>query len=175
MKSALPLRFALATGRVAGEPQVRTTLTPPKRTPGVADRLRRTRERGFTIVELIVVVGVLSMLTSLASVAYHKVVNDTKLAKANALVSTLATAKTAFVADPLTSPAGIQQFNTAPDANFASIAPYIRVNGVQPTGEDDLTRLEGFPPSTSIALGTVDDSAFGGPNADQAPTVTFTR
>jgi hypothetical protein len=108
-------------------------------------------------------------------IAYNKVLNDTKLVKANALVSTLATAKTAFVADRSTSSAAIHQFNSAPDANFASIAPYIRANGVQPASEDDLRKLEGFPSSTSIALGTVDDSGLGGSNADQAPAVTFTR
>jgi prepilin-type N-terminal cleavage/methylation domain-containing protein len=150
-------------------------LTPTERVPGVADYIGRTRERGFTIVELIVVVTVISILSALAMGAYNKVVNDAKLANTSALVSTLATAKTAFVADPSTSPTGIQQFNSAPDANFASIAPYIRVNGVQPASEDDLRKLEGLPASISIALGTVDDSGLGGSNADQAPAVTLTH
>jgi prepilin-type N-terminal cleavage/methylation domain-containing protein len=154
---------------------MKRSITPTKRVLGVADHLRRTRERGFTIVELIVVVTVISILTTLAMSAYNKVVNDTKLAIANALVSTLMTAKTAFVADPSTSSAAIQQFNSDPDANFASIAPYIRVNGAQPASEDDLRKLERLPASTSIALGTVDDSGLGGSNADQAPAVTFTR
>ena len=137
--------------------------------------LGRTRERGFTIVELIVVVTVISILSAFAIAAYNKVVNDAKLANASALVSTLSTAKSAFVADPSTSPTEIQQFNSAPDANFASIAPYIRVNGVQPASEDDLRKLEGLPASASITLGTVDDSRFGGSNANQAPTIMFTH
>jgi prepilin-type N-terminal cleavage/methylation domain-containing protein len=156
-------RFVLATPVLPGGSE-------PRR---VADYLRRTRERGFTIVELIVVVTVISMLSSFALLAYNKVTNDTRLANANALASTLATAKTAFVADPSTSQAAIQQFNSAPDANFASIAPYLRVNGVQPASQEDLKRLEGFPSSTSITLGTVDDSGFGSSNADQAPAVAF--
>ena len=172
MKNTNLLRFVLPTPVLAGESETRTASTPTKRTRGAAGYLR---ERGFTIVELIVVVTVISMLTPLAVIAYNKVLNDTKLVKANALVSTLATAKTAFVADRSTSSAAIQQFNSAPDANFASIAPYIRANGVQPASEDDLRKLEGFPSSTSIALGTVDDSGLGGSNADQAPAVTFTR
>jgi prepilin-type N-terminal cleavage/methylation domain-containing protein len=149
--------------------------TPAERVLGVADHIGRTGECGFTIVELIVVVTVISILSALAAGAYNKVVNDAKLANASALVSTLATAKTAFVTDPSTSPTEIQQFNSAPDANFASIAPYIRVNGVQPASEDDLRKLDGLPANTSIALGTVDDSKLGGSNADQVPTVTFTR
>jgi hypothetical protein len=100
---------------------------------------------------------------------------DGQLANASSLVSTIATAKAAFVVDPSTSPTGIQQFSSAPDANFASIAPYIRVNGVQSASEDDLRKLEGLPASTSIALGTVDDSGLGGSNTDQAPSVTFTH
>jgi prepilin-type N-terminal cleavage/methylation domain-containing protein len=150
-------------------------LTPTECVLGVADHIGRTGERGFTIVELIVVVTIISLLSGLAAGAYNKVVNDAKQANANALVSTLATAKIAFVTDPSTSPTEIQQFNSDPDASFALIAPYIRVNGVQPTSEDDLRKLDGLPASTSISLGTVDDSRLGGRNADQAPTVTFTH
>jgi prepilin-type N-terminal cleavage/methylation domain-containing protein len=149
--------------------------TPTKRVLKVADHSGRAGERGFTIVELIVVMTVISILSALAAGASNKVVNDAKQANANALVSTLATAKTAFVADLLTSPTEIQQFNSNPDASFDSIAPYIRVNGVQPASEEDLRKLDGLPASTSISLGTVDDSRLGGSNADQAPTVTFTR
>jgi prepilin-type N-terminal cleavage/methylation domain-containing protein len=150
-------------------------LTPTERVLGVADHIERIGQRGFTIVELIVVVTIISLLSGLAAGAYNKVVNDAKQANANALVSTLATAKTAFVADSSTSPTEIQQFNSDPDASFALIAPYIRVNGVQPASEDDLRKLDGLPASASIALGTVDDSRLGGSNADQAPTVTFTH
>jgi prepilin-type N-terminal cleavage/methylation domain-containing protein len=150
-------------------------LTSTERVLGIADHIGRTGERGFTIIELIVVVAIISMLSALAAGAYNKVVNDAKQANASSLVSTLATAKAAFVADPSTSPTEIQQFNSAPDANFALIAPYIRVNGVQPASEDDLRKLDGLPASTSIALGTVDDSGLGGSNADQAPAVTFTH
>lgn len=148
---------------------------PTERVLGVADHSGRTGEHGFTIVELIVVMTVISILSALAASAYNKVVNDAKQANASALVSTLATAKTAFVTDQSTSPIEIQQFNSDPDASFASIAPYIRVNGVQPASEDDLRKLDGLPASTSISLGTVDDSRLGGSDADQAPTVTFTH
>jgi prepilin-type N-terminal cleavage/methylation domain-containing protein len=150
-------------------------LAPIERVLGVADHIGRTGERGFTIVELIVVVTIISMLSALAAGAYNKVVNDAKQANANALVSTLATAKTAFVTDPTTSPTEIQEFNSDPDASFASIAPYIRINGVQPASADDLRKLGGLPASASIELGTVDDSRLGGSNADQAPIVTFTH
>jgi hypothetical protein len=55
----------------------------------------------------------------------------------------------------------------------ASIAPYLRVNGIQPASEDELKKLEGLPSSASIAIGTVDDSGLGGRNADQVAVVTF--
>ena len=80
--------------------------TPTERVLGIADHSGRTGERGFTIVELIVV--------------YDGHIHDAKLANASALVSTLATAKTALVTDPSTSPTEIQQFNSDPDASFAS-------------------------------------------------------
>jgi prepilin-type N-terminal cleavage/methylation domain-containing protein len=127
---------------------------------------------GFTIVELIVVMTVLSLLAAIAVSAYHKVVNDAKLTKRLALVNTLAAAKALFVADPNTPPAQISTFNGGPDGNFSMIAPYIRVNGVQPTVEADLLMKSGMPSTVKVTLGTVDDSSFQGSNPDQAPVVT---
>ena len=134
--------------------------------------LRSRANRGFTIIELIVVVTVIGFLAAIAVGAYNKVVNDAKVTKSLALVNTLQTAKASFVADPKTTPAMISSFNADPDGNFAMIAPYIRVNGVQPTVEADLLTKSGMPSTVNVTLGTVDDSSFGGSNPDQAPTVT---
>jgi prepilin-type N-terminal cleavage/methylation domain-containing protein len=137
------------------------------------NRKKRTEgNQGFTIVELIVVVTVIGLLAAIAVGAYNKVVNDAKVAKSTALVNTLSTAKSLFVADPKTTPSQISTFNSAPDSNFALVAPYIRVNGQQPQSEADLLNLSGLPSNVAITLGTVDDSSFGGSNTDQAPTVT---
>jgi prepilin-type N-terminal cleavage/methylation domain-containing protein len=134
--------------------------------------LRARANRGFTIVELIVVITVIGLLAALAVGAYNKVVNDAKQTKALALVNTLATAKSLFVGDPRTTSADITAFNAAPDSNFASIAPYVRVNGAQPANEGQLLQLSGMPSNVTIALGTVDDSSFNGGHTDVAPTVT---
>ena len=134
--------------------------------------LKSRANHGFTILELIVVVTVISLLTAMAVGAYHKVVNDAKVTKSLALINTLATAKAAFVADPKTTAAQISAFNGDPDANFAMIAPYIRVNGVHPTVEADLLAKSGMPSRVKVTLGTVDDSSFHGSNPDQAPTVS---
>jgi prepilin-type N-terminal cleavage/methylation domain-containing protein len=134
-------------------------------------RKNRTRaNQGFTIVELIVVVTVIGLLAAIAVGAYNKVVNDAKVAKSQALINTLSTAKSLFVADPKTLPTDIQSFNSSQD--FSKIAPYIRVNGAQPTSIPDLLSLSGLPSTVTVTLGTVDDSSFGGSNTDQAPTVT---
>src|SRR5271154_6169437 len=136
--------------------------------------LRARANRGFTIVELIVVVTVIGLLAAIAVGAYNKVVNDAKTAKALALVNTLSTAKSLFVADPATVAAMITGYNTSTgDTQFAYIANYIRVNGAPPTNEASLLSLSGFPATgVVIVLGTVDDSSFGGTNVDQAPQVT---
>jgi prepilin-type N-terminal cleavage/methylation domain-containing protein len=134
--------------------------------------LKTRANNGFTIIELIVVVTVIGLLVAIAVGAYNKVVNDAKVTKSLAFVNTLATAKALFVADPNTTPALISTFNDGPNGNFAMIAPYIRVKGVQPTDEADLLAKSGMPSSIKVTLGTVDDSPFQGSNPDQAPTVT---
>jgi prepilin-type N-terminal cleavage/methylation domain-containing protein len=133
---------------------------------------RARANRGFTIVELVVVVTIIGLLAALAVGAYNKVVNDAKATKATALVNTLATAKSLFVADPRTAKADIDKFNGAdPNTAFGLIAPYIRVNGQQPTDQADLLAKSGMPTdgSVKITLGTVDDGAG---NKDLAPTVS---
>ena len=139
------------------------------------NRNKRTRKnQGFTIVELIVVVTVIGLLAAIALGAYNKVVNDAKVAKKIALVNTLSTAKSLFVADPQTAAADIETYNSGPDdpSNFLKyIAPYIRVNGYTPTSEGDLLTKSGFPSGVAISLGTVDDSSFGYSNPDIAPAV----
>ena len=134
--------------------------------------LKTRANNGFTILELIVVVTVISLLAAMAVGAYNKVVNDAKVTKSLALLNMLATAKASFVANPKTTAALISTFNGGPDGNFAMIAPYIRVNGVHPSAKADLLAKSGMPSTVKVTLGTVDDSSFGGSNPDQAPTVT---
>jgi len=134
--------------------------------------LRSRANRGFTIVELIVVVTVIGFLAAITIGAYNKVVNDAKAAKSLALVNTLSTAKSLFVADPATTETNIQSFNASTgDTQFTLIAKYIRVNGAIPTNEANLLQLSGIPAAgVIITLGTVDDKVSG--TVDSPPTVT---
>ena len=134
--------------------------------------LKTRANNRFTIVELIVGATLIGLLAAMTVGAYNKVVNEAKVTKSLSLVNTLATAKSMFVVDPKTTPAQISTFNVSPDDNFAMIAPYTRVNGVQPTGETDLLAKSGMPSTVKVTLGTVDDCAFGGSDPDHAPTVT---
>jgi type IV pilus assembly protein PilA len=133
-------------------------------------RARRNRgNKGFTIVELIVVITVIGFLAAIAVGAYNKVVNDAKTTKSLALVNTLSTAKSLFVADPATTEDNIQAFNAGGD--FTLLSKYIRVNGATPTDIPTLLQLSGFPAAgVTVTLGTVEDAAKGTP--DSPPTVT---
>ena len=138
----------------------------------IKHRSAEAAQAGFTIVEMIVVVTVVGFLAAVALGAHAKVANDAKIIKYRALISTLTIAKSAWLADPATTARDVQTFNAGPEANFAMIAPYIRVNGAQPSNEQHLLSLSALPNSVRIRLGTVDDSSFGGQNSDQAPTVS---
>jgi type IV pilus assembly protein PilA len=85
--------------------------------------LKTRASNGFTIVELIVVVTVIGLLVAIAVGAYNKVVNHAKVSKSLALVNTLQTAKSLFVADPKTTPALISTFNGGPDGKFCHDCP----------------------------------------------------
>src|ERR1700676_1797703 len=125
--------------------------------------LRARRNRGFTIVELIVVITVIGFLAAIAVGAYNKVVNDAKSTKSKALVNTLSTAKSLFVADPATTEDNIKTFNQSGD--FTLISKYIRVNGATPTDIPNLLVLSGFPPAVTVTLGTVQDDANNTPDS----------
>ena len=137
---------------------------------------RAKANRGFTIVELIVVVTVIGILAAIAVGAYNKVVNDAKTAKVLALVNTLSTAKSLFVADPATTAGSLTTFNgSTGDTQFNMIAPYIRINGAIPSGVatagTGLLALSGLPTTgITVTLGTVYDASNN--TQDSPPTVT---
>jgi Tfp pilus assembly protein PilE len=127
---------------------------------------------GFTITELIIVITLVILLTALAITAYNKLVNDARVAKSANLITTLAAAKSMFVADKNTTPAQIAAFNASPESNFTMIAAYIRINGATPKDVNDLLSLCGIPPNgVTITIGMVDDGSSGG-TSGTAPTVT---
>jgi hypothetical protein len=116
-------------------------------------------------------VTIIGLLASIAVGASSHVLRQAKVTKSLALISTLATAKSMFAADPITTPALIQAFDASPDTSFASIAPYIRINGVTPQSESDMLAMEGMPTAgVKISLGTIEYETDG--NSDSAPTVT---
>jgi prepilin-type N-terminal cleavage/methylation domain-containing protein len=134
--------------------------------------LKARSNRGFTIVELIVVVTVIGLLAALAVGAYNTVVYQAKQAKSQALVNTLSTAKSLFVADPARVEADITAYNTGSvDAQFTAIAPYIRVNGNIPGTIADLLNFSGMPAGVVIVLGTVEDPGATPVVHDSPPAV----
>jgi prepilin-type N-terminal cleavage/methylation domain-containing protein len=136
-------------------------------------KLRARGHQGFTIVELIVVVTVIGLLAALAVGAYNTVVYQAKQAKSQALVNTLSTAKSLFVADPARVEADITAYNAGADPadRFTAVAPYIRVNGNIPTTVAELLTFSGMPAGVAITLGTVEDPGANPVVHDSPPAV----
>jgi outer membrane murein-binding lipoprotein Lpp len=109
-------------------------------------------------------------------------ITNAKVAKAQALVSRLAQAKSLFVASPTTTSGQIVAYNSGaegdgPGSRFSFLAPFLKTNGVQPDAETgdpgSLLGLENMPlTGVNMVLGTVDDSRFGGTNKDVDPVVS---
>jgi prepilin-type N-terminal cleavage/methylation domain-containing protein len=89
---------------------------------------------GFTLIELIASIAIISIISALAVSRYSTVITDGKTAKQTTVINAMESSKDLYAADESRTIGEIQEFNqkTAPD-RFAVVKPYLRLNGVEPT------------------------------------------
>lgn len=108
--------------------------------------IKSFRAQAFTLIELLIVVAIIGILVGIGVPALRDSRTKAIDAKADALTSQLATAKTRYILDN-----GEVALNA--NSGFAALAPYILVNGVEPATEAEL--LQGLPDGTTLVYGNV--------------------
>ena len=90
------------------------------------------KKRGFTLIELIASIAIITVITALAVNRYSVVINDGRTAKQSAVINAVEKAKDLFASEENRTTTEIQNFNSkSPEERVADLLPYIRVNGVQ--------------------------------------------
>jgi prepilin-type N-terminal cleavage/methylation domain-containing protein len=92
-------------------------------------------QRGFTLVELLVVVSILAILTTISLMFFHNVQSRSRLAKAQADTRTMASAVGAYQAHMGQMPAALADLSVAQTNVTGQVAgPFMAADPVPPAG-----------------------------------------
>jgi len=91
-------------------------------------------QRGFTLIELMIVVAIIGILTAIAFPLYAGVQTRARVAKAQADARTLASAVVVFSAHAGTLPAALANLTSATTVNGVTAGPFINPLPTPPTG-----------------------------------------
>jgi prepilin-type N-terminal cleavage/methylation domain-containing protein len=95
---------------------------------------KEASNRGFTLIELIASIAILTVITAFAANRYGVVINDSRTAKTATVINAIEKAKELFIAEDNRTSQQITAFNALPaDQRINDLLPYIRVNGVELT------------------------------------------
>lgn len=83
-------------------------------------------QRGFTLVELMIVVALIGILTSIAFPLYANVQARARVSKARADLRVLATASAVYAAHAGSFPASLNTLTTVSKVNGITIGPFLR-------------------------------------------------
>jgi type II secretion system protein G len=127
-------------------------------TTRVRTGVRKARERGFTLVELMVVVAVIGVLATLAIPLYTNVQARGRLAKAQADSRTLASAIGVYGTHMGRIPTALTQLtNVSTNAQGLSAGPFVAAVPVAPGGWANYT----YTPNTAAGTFTITTNGDG--------------
>jgi prepilin-type N-terminal cleavage/methylation domain-containing protein len=97
-------------------------------------RKKMGNQRGFTLIELMIVVAIIGILTAIAFPLYANIQSRARVAKAQADARTLASAVVVYSAHTGQLPAGLADLSSATVVNGVSAGPFINPIPTPPTG-----------------------------------------
>jgi prepilin-type N-terminal cleavage/methylation domain-containing protein len=97
-------------------------------------RKKLGNQRGFTLIELMIVVAIIGILTAIAFPLYANIQLRARVAKAQADARTLASAVVVYSAHAGALPAGLPDLTGAVTANGVTAGPFVNPIPQPPTG-----------------------------------------